>query len=379
MENSARIKKTSNNFRSLLQYVSLAFIILIILLLFACGGNSSSEGSTVTYTTQNNNVTTIAGSAGANGSTDGSGAAARFYHPFGITTDGTNLYVTDHSNSTIRKIIISTLTVTTIAGSAGANGSTDGTGAAARFYHPFGITTDGTNLYVTDYGNSTIRKIVISTLAVTTMAGNAGTIGSADGTGVAASFNYPSGITTDGTKLYVTDTYNSTIREIEISTGAVTTVAGSAGVIGSADGTGTAATFYYPTGITTDGINLYVADNGNSTIRKTAIPTGAVTTVAGSAGVIGSADGTGTAAIFNYPIGISTDGTNLYVTDSGNNRIRKIVIPTGAVATVAGGIAIGSADGVGAAALFNFPSGITTNGTSLYVTDTDNYTIRKIY
>ncbi len=379
MENGARIKKTSNNSRNLLQYVSLAFIILILLLLFACGGNPSSEGSTLTYTTQNNNVTTIAGSAGANGSTDGTGAAARFYHPFGITTDGTNLYVTDHSNSTIRKIVISTPAVTTIAGSAGANGSTDGTGAAARFYHPFGITTDGTNLYVTDYGSSTIRKIVISTLAVTTIAGSAGTIGSADGTGAAATFNYPTGITTDGTNLYVTDTYNGTIREIKISTGTVTTVAGSAGAIGSADGTGTAATFYYPTGITTDGTNLYVSDNGNSTIRKIVISTGAVATVAGSAGTIGSVDSTGTAATFNYPIGISTDGTNLYVTDSGNNRIRKIVISTGAVTTVAGGIAIGSADGVGAAALFNYPSGITIDGTNLYVTDTDNNTIRKIF
>jgi DNA-binding beta-propeller fold protein YncE len=378
MGNSARIKKTSENFRNLFQSVALAFIILNLLILFACGGNPSSGGSTVTYNNQNNNVTTIAGSAGANGSADGTGTAARFYHPFGITTDGTNLYVTDHSNSTIRKIVISTLAVTTIAGSAGVNGSADGTGTAARFYHPFGITTDGTNLYVTDYGNSTIRKIVISTGAVTTIAGSAGTIGSADGIGTAATFNYPTGIITDGTNLYVTDTYNSTIREIAISTGAVTTLAGSL-AIGSADGTGTAATFYYPTGITMDGTNLYVADNGNSTIRRIVISTGVVTTIAGSAGAIGSADGTGTAATFNYPIGIATDGTNLYVTDSGNNTIRKIVISTGAVTTLAGGIANGSADGTGAAAIFNYPSGITRDGTNLYVTDTDNNTIRKIY
>ena len=268
MENRARLKRTSEFFRELLQYVSLACIILTLLLLCACGGNPSSGGSTVTNANQNNNVTTIAGSAGANGSADGTGTAARFYHPFGITTDGTNLYVTDHSNSTIRKIVISTLAVTTIAGSAGVNGSVDGTGTAARFYHPFGITTDGTNLYVTDYGSSTIRKIVISTGAVTTIAGSAGVVGSADGTGTAATFNYPSGITTDGTNLYVTDTYNSTIREIVISTGAVTTVAGYAGAIGSADGTGIAAAFNFPSGITTGGTNLYVADTDNNTIRK---------------------------------------------------------------------------------------------------------------
>jgi DNA-binding beta-propeller fold protein YncE len=323
MENSARIKKTSENFRNLIQYLSLAFIILILLLLFACGGNTSSGGASVTYTTQNNNVTTIAGSAGAIGSADGTGTAATFNYPTGITTDGTNLYVADNGNSTIRKIVISTLVVTTIAGSAGANGSADGTGAAARFCYPFGITTDGTNLYVTDYVNSTIRKIVISTLAVTTIAGSAGANGSADGTGTAATFNYPTGITTDGTNLYVADTYNSTIREIAISTGAVTTVAGSAGTNGSADGTGTAATFNYPTDITTDGTNLYVADNGNNTIRKIVISTGAVTTVAGSI-ANGSADGTGAAATFNNPTGITTDGTNLYVADNGNSTIRKI-------------------------------------------------------
>jgi hypothetical protein len=213
MGNSARIKKKSANSRNLLQYVSLAFIILNLLTLFACGGDSTSGGSTVAYNNQNNNVTTIAGSAGASGSADGTGTAARFYHPFGITTDGTNLYVTDHSNSTIRKIVISTGVVTTIAGSAGAIGSADGTGTAATFNYPIGITTDGTTLYVTDSGNNRIRKIGISTGAVTTLAGGIAN-GSADGTGAAAIFNYPTGITRDGTNLYVTDTDNNTIRKI---------------------------------------------------------------------------------------------------------------------------------------------------------------------
>ena len=122
-----------------------------------------------------------------------------------------------------------------------------------------------------------------------------------------------------------------------------------------------------------------MTDYGNSTIRKIVISTGAVTTLAGSAGALGSADGTGTAATFNYPTGIITDGTNLYVTDTYNSTIREIAISTGAVTTLAGGIANGSADGTGAAAIFNYPSGITRDGTNLYVTDTDNNTIRKIY
>jgi DNA-binding beta-propeller fold protein YncE len=107
-----------------------------------------------------------------------------------------------------------------------------------------------------------------------------------------------------------------------ISTGAVTTLAGS-GSPGSADGTGSAATFYYPTGIATDGVNLYVADNYSHKIRKIVIATGEVTTLAGT-GVAGSADGTGTSAGFNRPYGVTTDGLSLYVTEGLSNRIRRI-------------------------------------------------------
>ena len=130
------------------------------------------------------------------------------------------------------------------------------------------------------------------------------------------------GITTDGTNLYVADRNNNLIRQIVISTGAVTTVAGT-GSSGSANGTGTSASFHYPRGITTDGTNLYVVDSSNHLIRKIVISTGAVTTVAGT-GSSGSADGTGTSASFSYPIGITTDGTNLYVAERNNHLIRKI-------------------------------------------------------
>jgi DNA-binding beta-propeller fold protein YncE len=328
-------------------------------------------------------VTTLAGTAGIIGSADGTGTLASFNGPLGITTDGINLYVADFVNSTIRKIVIVTGTVSTLAGSPTATGSVDGTGAAARFNGPSGITTDGTNLYVADTDNHTIRKIVISTGAVTTFAGAAGLPGSSDGTGTFVKFNRPFGITTDGTNLYVADTYNNTIRKIGISTGAVITLAGKAGTPGSTDGDGLSAQFYYPFGITTDGTNLYVADDYNNTIRKIVTATGAVTTLAGTAGITGSVDGTGTAARFYYPHGIATDGTNLYVTDAYNHTIRKIVITTGAVRTRVSTLAgtpgsLGSANGIGTLASFNGPSSITTDGTNLYVADTDNSSIRKI-
>ena len=134
------------------------------------------------------------------------------------------------------------------------------------------ITTDGTNLYVTDMRNNKIRQIVIATGVVSSLTGTLSAAmgtGAADGAGASATFNYPYGITTDGTKLYVADNNNSSIRQIVITTGAVTTLAGSlTSATGAADATGTTATFNYPCGITTDGSSLYVADRNNSTIRK---------------------------------------------------------------------------------------------------------------
>ncbi len=324
-------------------------------------------------------VSTLTGSPSQVGWADGTGAAARFYYPAGITTDGTNLYVADSSTSVIRKIVISTGEVTTLAGTSQVYGSDDGTGAAALFYTPYGITTDGANLYVADSGNHTIRKIVIATGAVTTLAGAAGSPGWADGTGAEARFDFPYGITTDGTNLYVADSTNRVIRKIVIATGAVTTLAGTAGSSGWSDGTGPMACFSVPAAVTSDGTYLYVVDSGNHTIRKIVISTGEVTTLAGTGGVSGSTDGTGAAALFNTPYGITMDGTNLYIADSGNFTVRKIVISTGAVTTLAGTAGVhGPVDGTGAAASFYSPWGITTDGIDLYVTDYLNSTIRKI-
>ncbi|SVB99016.1 uncharacterized protein METZ01_LOCUS251870, partial [marine metagenome] len=298
-----------------------------------------------------------------------------FKDPNAATIVGNNLYVADSTNDKIRKIVISTGVVTNFAGS-GSGGSTDATGTAAKFDYPSGITTDGTNLYVVDHFNHTIRKIVISTGVVTTLAGSAGSTGSTDATGTVARFKKPRGITIDGTNLYVADGDNHKIRKINTSTGVVTTLAGS-GSSGSTDATGTAAKFNTPRGITTDGTNLYVVDSNNHKIRKIAISTGAVTTLAGS-GSQGSADGTGTAATFKNPRGITTDGTNLYVADASNHKIRKIAISTGVVTTLAGSTSYGSTDATGIAARFNSPFGITTDGTNLYVTEHGNDKIRKI-
>lgn len=314
-------------------------------------------------------VSTFAGT-GTAGSLNGVGVAASFGQPRGITTEGTNLYVIDTIASKIRQINIATGTVTTL------NAPAYNTANPAGLMAPQDITTDGTYLYVANAFY--ISRIVIATGASSILAGSATVLGSADGIGAAASFNLPYGITTDGTNVYVTEVGNNKVRQIVIATGAVTTLAGS-GVAGSVDGIGTAATFTNLRGITTDGTNLYVVEVGTSAnVRKIVIATGAVTTVAGSPTLFGSVNGTGTAATFTIPTGITTDGTNLYIADAGAQNIRKVVIATGVVTTLAGTGLPGAIDGAGAGATFYAPSGIISDGVSLYVSDLTNNKIRKI-
>ena len=295
---------------------------------------ANADNQTIqTLTLSTNAVATLAGTANTAGTADGTGTAAKFYEPFGITLSGSDYFVADTYNHTIRKLT-SAGVVTTIAGTAGTAGSTDGTGSAALFYGPKSLVSDGTNLYITDTSNHSIRQVVIGTGVTTTLAGYAGTSGTTDGTGSAARFYAPFGVTIQGVNLYVTDTANHTIRKVTTG-GVATTLAGTAGTYGSADATGTSATFNTPTGIVSDGTNLYVADSGNHTIRKVVIVGGAVTTLAGTAGTSGSADGTGTAARFNQPVGLTIDNAgNLYVSDQNYTKIRKIVTSTGVVTTI---------------------------------------------
>jgi|LWDU01.1.fsa_nt_gi hypothetical protein len=304
-------------------------------------------------------------------------ALYKFKYPFDITTDGTNLYVVDTDCHTIKQIVIDNGTVTILAGT-GSSGSANGVGTLASFNQPKGITTDGTNLYVADSFNHLIRQIGIDNRSVTTLAGSG--FGTSDGIGTLARVRRPYGITTDGTNLYVADTNNHTIRQIGIDNRSVTTLAGTVGSSGSANGVGTAASFFFPMGITTDGTNLYVADKDNDLIRQIGIDNRSVTTLAGTVGSPGSANGVGTAASFYGPTGITTDGTNLYVAEHDNHLIRQIVISTGEVTTLAGRSSGGGSaiDDNGTAARFNNPAGITTDGIDLYVIEKSNHRLRKI-
>ena len=272
-------------------------------------------------------------------------------HTGGITFDGTHLFVAGHYDHKIWKVVPSTGAAWVIAG--GGRGTTDGTGTEAKFDYPLNLTTDGTHLFVVGgpHGDDTIRKIVISSAVVTTLAGLAGTAGTTDGTGSEARFNEPWGITNDGENLYTISLHGNGIRKIEINTGVVTTFA--QGVEG--------------TGLTTDGMNLFVADKYSRVIKKVVISTGVISTLAGS-GNSSFLDGTGINASFKSPGSLITDGTNLYVLDS--YKIRKLVILSGVVTTIAGSDTRESIDGTGTnASFYSLGRQFTSDGTYLYVTD----------
>src|ERR1044071_7473887 len=338
----------------------------------------------MTPTGTNWGVTTIAGLAGVPGSTDATGSNARFRDAEGIAVDGAEqLYVADAgANDEIRKItpMGGNWSVTTLAGFTGNPGTNDGTGTSARFNNPLGIVADfDGNSYVADTGNDTIRKIAPGAV-VGTLAGLATNAGAADGTGNHARFNSPQGITVDHFgNLYVSDTFNTMIRKVTAA-GVVTTIAGSAGSAGNADGNGSRARFNKPDGVALDAMgNLYLADAENHTIRKVT-PAGVASTIAGLAGNPGSADGAGDNPRFNFPHAVTVDLTgNLYVADTFNYTIRKIT-PAGVVSTIAG-IALnsGANDGIGPFARFNLAYGIAVDSAmNLYVADTYGHTIRKL-
>jgi sugar lactone lactonase YvrE len=243
---------------------------------------------------------------------------------------------------------------------------------------PSCIAVDGSgNLYVGDSSLNTIQQIS-PTGVVSLVAGSSGSGGSTDGTGASALFNQPGGIVINSSGvLFVADTGNSTIRKIAPG-GVVTTFAGSAANKSYQDGTGTSAWFNSPVGIAVDAFgNLFVADSKNTVIRKIT-PTAAVTTFAGAAGVIGSTD---SPARFNAPFGLAVDfsTSNVYVGDSSNNTIRKIT-SFGITSTLAGlPLTTGSADGTGNVARFNLPDGEATDTAgNVYIADTASSTIRKM-
>ena len=333
-------------------------------------------------------VITIAGSVTNPGSADGTDLSARFSGPAAITIPGPKdptIYVADSGNGSVRKIIPSgsDWLVSTLAGFS-SSGSSNGIQFTAQFFSPAGIAVDSAgNAFVADSLNHVIRKVTASG-AVTVFAGSVGSPGNADGSGSLARFNAPEGIAMDSAGfVYVADTLNQTIRKITPG-GAVSTLAGLAGVTGASDGSGTSARFYNPHALTVDNSGtVYVADTFNHLIRRIT-SAGAVTTVAGVAGKYGAVNdapnGTTNRARFHYPSGIARDsGGNLYIADTFNHLVRKVTA-SGLVSTLAGTPEVwGTADGTNGSARFFAPEGIVVDGGgTVFVMDSGNHALREI-
>ena len=318
-------------------------------------------------------VYTYAGGVAA-GPLEGHTDSVYFGGPNNIAVDKHgNLFVSDRNTHRVRKISPWGMVVT-IAGRR--QGFADGIGAAARFNTIRGVALDGGGtIYVADRGNHSIRKIS-PRAEVSTFAGD-GTAGLSNGTGESVQFNNPIGVAVDeGGNVYVADSDNNRIRKLTPG-GKVNTLAGKKR--GFLDGQGGEALFRDPVDIAIDKEgNVYVADQGNHSIRKIS-PGGVVTTLAGG-GTAGYSDGAGKSARFNGPQGVAVDkrGT-VYVSDTENNRIRRIT-PDGIVSTIAGDGKAGFVDGPGHMAQFKAPRGLAVDsrGSYLYVADRDNRRIRKI-
>jgi sugar lactone lactonase YvrE len=350
----------------LLFIVQPVIVLLIVILLAGCGGGGGGSDNTSPPVSTSGVVTTLAGLEGSEGSADGMGSAARFNTLRSIAVDNAgNVYVADTENFTIRKLTPAGV-VTTIAGLAGSAGSADGTGSAARFNFPFGVAVDSFgNVYVADTVNFTIRKITPAGV-VTTFAGLAGSGGEVDGTGATARFLSPKQLAIDtSNNIYVSDRDGNTIRKITPA-GTVTTLAGFAGSSGDIDGTGANARFNNPEHLAVDRSgNVYVVDEPH--IRKIT-PAGVVTTLTFTSESEPAFDD------FNIPLGLAVDSSgNLYLAN--DFHILKIT-PAGLVKKLAGSTP-GGAGGDLDDAQFMLPEGLALDSSgNIYVADDD--TIRKI-
>ncbi|HEX7808133.1 MAG TPA: hypothetical protein VF608_05405, partial [Thermoanaerobaculia bacterium] len=267
-------------------------------------------------------VTVLAGTSF--GSADGTGTNARFGEIAALAIDASNvIYIADYGNHTVRKMTTAGV-VSTLAGGAGLIGSTDDTGTAARFNGPQDLAVDASNnVYVADWANHTVRKITPAGV-VTTLAGSAGQAGSTDATGSAARFNLPGGLAIVGTDLYVTDYFNQTIRKVTTPGGDVTTVAGLAGTYGTADGIGTGARFYAPSEIEYWNGLLYVSE-ANFGLRAVTT-SGEVTTVLGKLPLGGNCEGTGSNALI-HSRGLGVSGNALYMVQREECNVRRVRVP----------------------------------------------------
>lgn len=340
-------------------------------------------------------ITTPAGNGAAGFSGDGGPAAsASFYNPVDVAVDGAGtVYVADASNNRVRKIAAGSGIVTTVAGNGSlAFGGDGGPATAASLWYPSAIALDSAgNLFIAEVNNDRVRRVDAQTGIITTVAGN-GVNGFAGdgGPATSASLYYPYGVAVDSQgNLFIADLNNERVRRVDAATGTITTVAGNGTAGFSGDGgSATSAMLNMPAGLALDSAgNLFIADQGNGSIRRLDAVTGMITTVAGT-GVptvwpnFSPDGGLATATTLYYPTDVWVDSSgNLLIAEPGSNRIRRVDAGTGIMSTSAGNGSAGfSGDGGPAtSAMLNSPNAVVAdNAGDLFIADQMNNRIRQV-
>ena len=300
--------------------------------------------------------------------------AGQDWNPRGIAVSGSFALVAEYSSNRIRKIVLATKAVSTLVADSNLNGPTGVT-----------LAPDGSFALVAEYGKNRILKVTVATKAVSTLAGS-GKAASTDGTGTKAAFNGPHDValSPDGKIALVADGNSYRVRKIVVATQVVTTVAGT-GQKGFKDGKGDQARLAQTTGlaISPDGKFALLAEHFNHAVRRLVLATRQVSALAGAGpSAPGLKDASGANAKFRNPhrVAISPDGFTALVGDYGNHVIRKIVIATGAVSTLAGSGSAGFKDAVGKSAIFNKPAGVafSADGSFALIADEGNDRIRMV-
>jgi sugar lactone lactonase YvrE len=337
-------------------------------------------------------IVTAAGNGTQGYSGDGGmPASAELNTPDGVAVDSAgNLYIADAVNNVIRKVTAATGTITTVAGAAGQGGfgGDGGPATSALLGQPEGVAVDSAgNLYIGDTNNQRIRFVSAATGQITTIAGN-GTVGfSGDGgTATSAELSFPDGVAVNSAgNLYIADSLNNVIRLVSAGTGTITTIAGNSTAGFSGDGgVPTSAELNAPDGVAVDsGGNLYITDSGNNRIRFVSAATGLITTIAGNgtAGFSGD-NGAATSAALNGPGDAVVDSAgNLYIADLVNNRIRFVSAATGLITTIAGSGTEGFFGDNGAATSAELSGPVSDaldSAGNLYIADANSNRIREV-